>query len=258
MIAWYKRWSNRTKSLMNDVREIHSVVHKMAYLQGLDADKIFRFPMLGEEIQLYLPYAGFDLIQKNILTSADFFEGELLRHVRRTYFTGERCKVLDIGGNLGNHAVFFAKFCNAEVTTFEPQPAIYKILQKNIELNALEIVAHNLAVGESDGMATIREYDTSNTGGTQISEVSSGEFKVCPLDSFGFTDVHFIKIDVEGFESKVLKGGRETIINSRPILWIEIFPENKKFVSSILKEFGYSLKEQIAKHDYIFVPKQSF
>lgn len=255
MMAWYKRWSNRTKSLMKDVREICSVVHKMGYLQGLDADKIFRFPMLGQEVLLYLPYAGFDLIQKNILTSVDFFEGELLRHIRMTYFTGERCKVLDIGGNLGNHAVFFAKFCNAEVTTFEPQPAIYKILQKNIELNELEIVAHNLALGESDVMATIRDYDTSNTGGTQISEAPCGEIRVCPLDSFSFTDVHLIKIDVEGFESRVLKGGRETIISSKPILWIEVFPENKKVVRSILDEFGYSLKEQIAKHDYIFIPR---
>lgn len=254
MFSWYKRWSNRTKSLMKDVREIHNMVHMAQSFQSLDADKVFRFPMLGEEIQLYLPYVGFDAIQQNIIKSADFFEGELLRHVRRTYFTGERCKVLDIGGNIGNHAVFFAVFCNAEVTTFEPQSAIYKILQKNIELNASKIVAHNLALGESDLMATIKDYDTSNTGATQISEACCGKIKVCPLDEFGFRDIDFIKIDVEGFESKVLKGGRETIINSRPILWLEIFPENRKEVDSILAEYGYVFKEQIARHDYIFVP----
>lgn len=162
--------------------------------------------------------------------------------------------MLDIGGNIGNHAVFFALFCNAEVTTFEPQSAIYKILQKNIELNAPEIVAHNVVLGESDIMATIKEYDESNTGATQISEESCGDIKVCPLDEIGFKDVDFIKIDVEGFEAKVLKGGRETIIRSRPILWLEIFPENKNEVSSILTELGYSLKEQIAQLDYIFVP----
>lgn len=68
---------------MKDVREIHGLLHN---LQNLDANKVFRFHMLGKEIQFYLPYAGFDYIQKNILKSADFYEGERLRYVRRTYF----------------------------------------------------------------------------------------------------------------------------------------------------------------------------
>lgn len=258
MFAWCQRWRNRTKSLMKDVREIRNDVQKIVCLQGLDENKIFRFPMLGEEVQLYLPYAGFDLIQKNILTTADFSEGELLRYVRRMYFTGDRCKVLDIGGNLGNHAVFFAKFCNAAVTTFEPQSVIYKILRKNIELNAPDIVAYNMALGECEGVASIKEYDTSNTGGTRIEEASYGDIKMNSLDSFGYSGIDFIKIDVEGFESKVLKGGRETIINSKPVLWLEVFPENKKDVWAILTEFGYSFKEQLAEHDYIFLPNRSF
>jgi len=42
------------------------------------------------------------------------------------------------------------------------------------------------------------------------------------LDSYGFTNVGFIKIDVEVFERAVLSGSRETILRERPVLQVEI------------------------------------
>jgi hypothetical protein len=42
------------------------------------------------------------------------------------------------------------------------------------------------------------------------------------LDSFGFTNVGFIKIDVEGFEQAVLEGARETIMRERPVIQVEL------------------------------------
>lgn len=257
MFGWYRRWSSRTKEQMKHIRELRDLVSKINDLRSLDENNIFRFPMLGEEVQLYLPYARFDYIQKHILADADFFEGDLLRHVRQTYFSGARCKVLDVGGNIGNHAVFFSKFCNAEVVSFEPQPAIFEILKKNIEMNAPDVVAYNLALGKTEGGATFKDYDSLNTGGTRISVTTSGPIKVCPLDSFDFKDVHFMKIDVEGFEGEVFKGAKRTILESKPIIWVEIFKENYSDIFEILNEFNYELREQLAASDYVFAPKDN-
>lgn len=42
-----------------------------------------------------------------------------------------------------------------------------------------------------------------------------------PLDAFGITDVSYIKIDVEGFEKKVLMGAEQTILREKPLIVIE-------------------------------------
>lgn len=256
MFGWYFRRRARVKALVRNVQEIYLEIKKISDMQGLDGTNVFSFPMLGKEVSMFLPYARFDFIQRNILANADFFEGELLRDIRQRYFTGQHCRVLDIGGNIGNHAVFFANFCNAEVITFEPQPAIFKILKKNIELNSSKVIAYNLALGDVEGFVSIGDYDSSNTGATSFHKTSNEDFKLCKLDSFDFNDISFIKIDVEGFEASVLRGGIATISKCKPILWIEIFSENFKEVNDILVELKYSLKQKLADNNYIFIPNE--
>jgi hypothetical protein len=59
------------------------------------------------------------------------------------------------------------------------------------------------------------------------------------LDSFSFDNVGYIKIDVEGFEEFVLKGARETIMKSRPMIWIEMSPGHlSRAGSSVDKVLG--------------------
>lgn len=59
--------------------------------------------------------------------------------------------------------------------------------------------------------------------------------RIIPLDSLGL-DPFFVKIDVQGYELSVLKGGAETIRRSRPIILMEsINEDHMKFLS----QFGY-------------------
>ena len=257
MFKWYKRWSSRIKSQMQDISQIKNDL----CLMRLDSKKEFCFPMFGEDVYMYLPYASFDCIQSHILSKGDFFEGDLLRHVRKNYFQnglgrgGATYKVLDIGANIGNHAVFFAKFCNSNVTSFEPQPAIFSILKKNIELNSAPVNPINLGLGNSESFGVLNDYDSNNTGATKLCTTNcQTNIKIVALDSLEIDNVDFIKIDVESFENQVLKGGSETITNSHPIIWIEIFNENFNEVNSHLKHLGYELKEKLADCDYIFTP----
>ena len=64
------------------------------------------------------------------------------------------------------------------------------------------------------------------------------------LDSYGFENVGFIKIDVEGFELATLKGAARTLQTSRPKLLIEIDPllqtrEAFKATFAWLQALGY-------------------
>ncbi len=64
------------------------------------------------------------------------------------------------------------------------------------------------------------------------------------LDSFGFEDVDFIKIDVEGFERAVIEGGERTIRTWRPNIVVEqkgneaAYGEPRDAALTLLKSWG--------------------
>ena len=74
------------------------------------------------------------------------------------------------------------------------------------------------------------------------------------LDQYNYNDVDFIKIDVEGWEPKVLRGAKKTIDRCNPVICVEI---NKGDHESqwLLESWGYELKEvdHLQGHDFIFV-----
>ena len=79
------------------------------------------------------------------------------------------------------------------------------------------------------------------------------------LDSFNFTMVDLIKIDVEGHEFRVLKGGENTIKKYSPIIIIEDNGSDEKWgketgAIDLLKEMGYQIKAEY-KNDLILVRK---
>ena len=80
------------------------------------------------------------------------------------------------------------------------------------------------------------------------------------LDSFGFTDVTLMKVDVESWELAVLRGGMETIKRDKPSIVIEFLAENRAeydaFFAKELPEYerAYTVElEQTGRQDIIFV-----
>jgi hypothetical protein len=62
------------------------------------------------------------------------------------------------------------------------------------------------------------------------------------IDSFGFSDVTVMKIDVEGFEVEVLRGAEQTIRGNRPVILVEIAIENLGAAELLLERLGYALR----------------
>lgn len=155
---------------------------------------------------------------------------------------------LDIGANFGVMAQAL-EYNGFDCVSFEPQPYVFKILQKNVKK------CYNLALGDSPGtakMPKIFDGERANYGGNGIlregMEVAVGtpmiDVEVRTLDSFDFQDVGFIKIDVEGFEEKVLRGGVETINRCKPIMYIEDDrQENSARLRHFIKTLGYTIEE---------------
>ena len=151
---------------------------------------------------------------------------------------------LDIGANWGvmGQALEANGFT---VISFEPQPDVYNILRKNVKGEC-----HNVGLSDSPAtlsMPKILTGSRANYGGQSIgtrSELGTIPVSVVTLDSFGFENIGFMKIDVEGFEEKVLRGAVDTIARCRPILYIE---DDRVALSASLRAYirnlGYSIEE---------------
>lgn len=154
-----------------------------------------------------------------------------------------RC--LDIGANIGciSQALLREGFV---VEAFEPQPELFALL----EYNARGAKVHCTALGNEIGLASMPKVyysDKGNFGGLGLFESSMyGSYKVpvTTLDTYGFIDVGFIKIDVEGFEYEVISGATETINRCRPILYVEDDrPEKSERLRELISSMGYTIEE---------------
>ena len=94
--------------------------------------------------------------------------------------------------------------------------------------------SHNAEQGANDTHLNFVLGDT---------EPRDGNIECRSLDSFNFTDVDYIKIDVDGFEIPLLKGAKETLRKNNPVINIEMKqrkrPETVRKCRDILHSLGY-------------------
>lgn len=141
---------------------------------------------------------------------------------------------LDIGAHVGTYSLGFANAC-AGVHSFECSPKTFNYLCANIALRGLDykITPHRTALGDTTG--TIPYYIRSPDGGGNSCidfkdrECPSVPVPVTTLDSFGFANIGLIKMDVEGFEARVLEGAKETLkANGYPRILFESWREGRE------------------------------
>jgi len=155
---------------------------------------------------------------------------------------------LDIGANIGNHSVYFDRFF-ARVLAFEPNPMTFQLLRFNAA-NSRHVVAHNFGLGDAAGTFVMRDNEM-NVGGVFIDQSASQpadgiSVEVKRLDDCGLPldTLCLMKLDVEGFEPRVLHGGRETIAAHEPIILLEqhtdAFRDGSTEALSLLRSLGYA------------------
>ncbi len=137
--------------------------------------------------------------------------------------------VVDVGANIGDHTLFFARKVGlaGAVYAFEPQRLVFQTLCANMALNSIANTScYNAALGVEKGEIVVpliapwgQEY---NFGGMALGGHQEGDrVPVFPLDDLRLGACHFIKIDVEGMELEVLLGAQALIRANRPVLYVE-------------------------------------
>jgi FkbM family methyltransferase len=154
---------------------------------------------------------------------------------------------LDVGSYCGLWSVYAAGIVGktGRVFAFEPSPA-FTILEENAALNS-PVQAFHMGLGAQDGEATFFDQGTASSGSfvfevTKINEVfqptvpiGGAKVRIRTLDSMvGELGVRpdLIKVDVEGFEFEVMRRAENVLRNMRPVVLIEIHPDQLKLSGS--------------------------
>lgn len=197
----------------------------------------------GGKTATFLDCEQGDCIQGHLL-QGHWYEMALLETLEALGATGS---YLDIGAYVGTFSVFAGMFCPARyIVSFEPQKAIFETLKANMHENGLHnFQAINVALGSKAGWGRMTT-DKTNQGGAKLT--TGLEVPIIPLDAFTYNDVSVIKIDAEGSELDIIKGGRNTIAKAE-FLFLETWPEktcaaygipyNEPEINTILKDLGY-------------------
>lgn len=128
----------------------------------------------------------------------------------------------DIGANIGAYTILASGVVNAKSITVEPIPSTFKHLQNNIKINDVEnlVSAFNNGVGAIEGSLRFTEsFDTVNHVVTENAVPHENTIQV-PMVTMDYLFSNnlpaLLKIDVEGFELNVLKGG-ENVLKSNEL-----------------------------------------
>ncbi len=209
--------------------------------------------LIVQNVQMYLPLFYVDHIQKIIYNERNFYEVETLQYLKSRY--GNFKRILDIGSNIGNHMLFYCSKMNAQfVICFEPNDFNHSVLLKNVELNNLQqiVTINKCALGDVTGMGVQKDFSLMNTGMNRIVTDKQGTVEIKRLDDFEYTDINFVKIDVEGFEIEVLKGAEVTLRTSNAVVMIEVFPDNQPMVDELMQSYGYARTHTIEEYNFIY------
>ena len=154
---------------------------------------------------------------------------------------------LDIGGHVGLWAKDLAKLFK-RVEVFEPYSLHLECLYKNIE-GCTNIFVNQCGLGSEVHDTYIRIPNEKCSGGAKVNisenHADCEKIKIRVLDNRKFTTkIDFIKIDVEGYETFVLEGARNTIMEHKPVICVEQkkgyeeYNIPRKKLPKLLKSFG--------------------
>ena len=135
------------------------------------------------------------------------------------------------------------------VHCFEPNPLFRECFLKNIPLD--NVTLHPYGLSNS-------KHTAHQSKDGQVLSMKEGSVQCKTLDSFKFSNVDFIKIDVDGFEHQVLIGAKQTIKKFNPVINIEMKKMKRSLTvfncTNFLKKRGYRMAKRV-KSDEVWVKK---
>lgn len=169
-------------------------------------------------------------------------------------------QVIEVGGHIGYISLYFSKLVGeqGQVHVFEPGPNNLPYLRKNTshkpnitviekgvgnENKKMRFYIDNITGQNNSFIENVDAFESTKSHAyNKNAKIEAIETQIIRMDdhvSKNRLSPNFIKIDVENYECEVVKGMLNTISEFKPVLMIEVAPENKQWIFEIMKEKNY-------------------
>lgn len=174
------------------------------------------------------------------------------RHVLRALseHTAPGAVAYDIGANVGYISLALARMVgeSGRVFSFEPAPATFRLLQRNISCNGVANVRPcNVALSDSSGTVSFATFTYSLVNHI-ATERTPADATIVAVESRTLDDLVYgdgdpapaiIKIDVEGADEQVFKGAHRLLADMRPVVVAEIRVHLWDAITAQMRQNGY-------------------
>jgi FkbM family methyltransferase len=186
------------------------------------------------------------------LTRASFATGGYQAHVLAAMRAHVRAGdvTYDLGAHVGYFTLVLAGLTGpgGRVFSFEPDPRNLEALRANVQDCRTPIVIVPAAVSDAAGQVDFATFELSSIGHIADSRTpANGRRVTVPCTTLdhhvyegGNPPPAFVKIDVEGAETRVLSGARRVLGQARPVVVVEVRgPERWREVRQLAEAAGY-------------------
>ncbi|MGA2802024.1 MAG: FkbM family methyltransferase [Verrucomicrobiota bacterium] len=245
------------------LRTLHGVLplgrHYQWLLGALNSDQgLLVIPF--ESFRFVIPATWRKLATNFLLTGPNLMpEFRLLKPIIQNLRTG--CLV-DVGANMGLYTMFMRSNSTLPIVAYEPQPFLCDLARRSVALNHFaDIEVRNVGCGAERGELPFH----NNPNGSVAVGIDASSVAACPLsvpmdweaqahrlycsdtitkipittldeDLADKPSIALLKIDCEGFEYQILQGAQQLLKRHRPLLFVEVHPEQ-------IVQFGHSTRE---------------
>lgn len=175
--------------------------------------------------------------------------------------------IFDVGANNGSSSEEYRQmFPNATIHSFEPHPAVFEELRQKF-FGDIKVIGNNCGVADRSGTLRFNMANQSGSSsflnispdspyirGIGVAEEESREVPVISVDDYcnarGIKHIDFLKIDVQGFEHKVLEGASGMLARhaigaiQTEIIFRDFYTQPSSFfaIEQCLQAYGYTLR----------------
>lgn len=202
--------------------------------------------------------------------NTEIWEKKSLNYFYNLIDKNNKVNIVDIGANVGLYSLYAKHLPNSQFYSYEPYKFTYDLLNDNIKLNNItNVQTYNIGLSDKKGKTILNvclSGDGANTMGANPLRFNNPypiEVETDTLDNIFYNNnikVNFIKIDTEGWEYNILKGGEKTINKYKPIIQLEYNETNMKQCDinpeqllNYINELGYK-QHNLIDEELIIIP----